>query len=65
MSNISLPPIFLRLRDVERMTGLSATSIYRLAESGDFPKPVKIAARASAWRYTDLTEWANTRKTAQ
>ncbi|WP_431065622.1 helix-turn-helix transcriptional regulator [Methylotuvimicrobium sp.] len=62
----NLIPLFLRISDVVRMTGLSPTTIYRLAaESGDFPKPVKLSARASAFRYSEIVEWANTRKAAQ
>ncbi|WP_404358074.1 helix-turn-helix transcriptional regulator [Methylotuvimicrobium sp. KM1] len=61
----NLTPLFLRISEVVRVTGLSATSIYRLAESSEFPKPVKLGPRASAWRYTDLIEWANTREAAE
>jgi len=42
-------PDFRRLPTVIQQTGLSSASIYRLAKSGQFPSPVKIGPRASAW----------------
>lgn len=44
----------LRLPEVQKISGLSKSSIYRRA---DFPKPIKIGPRASAWRLTDVLQW--------
>jgi hypothetical protein len=38
----------LRRPEVEARTGLSRSAIYALMQSGDFPKPVRISARAVA-----------------
>ena len=35
--------MLLRRREVEEIVGLSRSSIYRMMESGDFPKSVKIS----------------------
>ena len=42
-------PVLLRLPDVERMTGIKRSMIYRLEGEGRFPKRVKIGEHASAW----------------
>lgn len=38
-----------RLTKVCARTGLSRSEIYRRIAAGEFPKPVKIGRRASAW----------------
>ena len=47
----------LRLRDVERITGMSRASIYRLMQDGDFPRPVKIGSTAIKWKQSDIAAW--------
>lgn len=47
----------IRLRDVERITGLSKSSVYRLESLNQFPKRVKLSARASAWKASEVTKW--------
>ena len=47
----------LRRPDVEAVTGLSRSSLYAKMDSGDFPRPVRIGARAVAWRASDIQEW--------
>jgi prophage regulatory protein len=48
---------FLRLPRVEDKCGLKRDSIYRKAKLGQFPKPVKIGDRASAWLESEIDEW--------
>ena len=55
---------FFRIRDVEKFTGLSRASIYRLMREGKFPRPVRLAERAVAWTIDDLEIWAENRPTA-
>ena len=43
------PLTLLRLREVCRRTGKSRTDVYRRIAAGDFPQPVKLGERASAW----------------
>lgn len=52
-------PKLLRRRTVETITGLSKSTLYKLIDEGRFPRPVKIGARAVAWRNTDITNWIN------
>jgi prophage regulatory protein len=48
---------FLFLKDLERLTGLSETTISRMERKGAFPKRVKISARRVAWLKQDVLNW--------
>lgn len=52
------PSVFLRMTAVVRMTGLGRSTIYRLMAEQKFPSPVRLAARAVAWRRIDLEQWS-------
>jgi prophage regulatory protein len=56
--------ILLRLPEVERRTGLRRAHLYKLARNGAFPKPLKISARASAWRASEVSSWIAAKVTA-
>ena len=47
----------LRRPDVEALTGLSSSTIYKFMKDGTFPKTVKIGPRAVGWRQTDIEDW--------
>lgn len=55
--------VLLRMRTVMKITGLGRSTIYRLMASHEFPSPVRLAARAIAWRSTDIDSWSQTRPT--
>ncbi len=55
--------LFLRLPAVMRMTGLGRSTIYRMVADKRFPRPVRLATRAIAWRRTDLDSWSESRPT--
>ena len=40
----------LRRREVEEITGMSRSSIYRLMKKGKFPRRVRIGSKAVRWR---------------
>jgi prophage regulatory protein len=52
----------LRIRDVEKITGLSNTTIWRERQRGTFPEPVKISAGRLGWRASDLSAWLDARR---
>ena len=54
----------LRRREVERLTRLSRTSIYRKMRTGTFPLPLKLGVRAVAWRADEVHEWIASRSRA-
>lgn len=58
------PESFVRLPEVLRHTGLTRSTVYRLAASGDFPKQFKLGERASAWRWGEVVEWIESRERA-
>ena len=51
----------LRLPDVQKLTGLSRSSVYRLEAAGEFPKRVRLSERATAWRENELLDWIDAR----
>jgi prophage regulatory protein len=53
-----------RLRDVEKLTGLSKSSVYRLEALNEFPQRVKLSARASAWKSDEILAWMAARPRA-
>lgn len=53
--------VFLRLRAVIRVTGLSRSTLYRLIAVAQFPRPVRLGPRAVAWRRTDVEAWSDAR----
>lgn len=64
MSINAVPPVpgvsplrLLRLPEVLNLTGLSRTTLYRLAANGEFPEPRRIAARAVAWPSSEVEQW--------
>ncbi len=52
----------LKLKDVVAITSLSRSTIYRLASSGEFPRPIKLACHASGWLREDVENWLSVRK---
>ena len=52
----------IRRPEVQRRTGYSKASIYRLVHAGDFPAPVRLGVRAVAWRTEDIDAWIASRR---
>ena len=36
----------------------SATTLWRKVQAGTFPKPIKLSDQITAWRVSDIKEWA-------
>ncbi len=47
----------LRREEVEEITGLSRSAIYRMMRAGEFPTPIKIGPRAVRWPKAELDEF--------
>lgn len=60
MSDQQISPL-LRRPEVERRTGLSRTTIYRLMDEGQFPRPRRIGLRAVAWLQHEIDAWQASR----
>ena len=54
----------LRRRQVEKITGMKRSTIYRLMQEGDFPRPVKIGPAAVRWRESEVNAWVESRPKA-
>lgn len=52
----------LRRRDVERLTGLHKSTLYRMVHRGEFPAPLRLGRRAVAWRRAEIEEWLDSRE---
>lgn len=53
-----------RRRQVEQLVQLSRSSIYAGVAAGTFPAPVRIGARAVAWRVANVEKWLDARPVA-
>ena len=51
----------LRRPDVERITGLSRSSIYAKIKTGEFPRPVPLTSRIVAWIESEIVGWVQSR----
>lgn len=60
MHNIAIQSL-LRIKEVQKIVGLSRASIYRLINAGSFPAQVKLSDRASAWYSEDIYLWMQER----
>lgn len=47
----------LRRNQVEAMTGLARSTIYKLIKAGSFPKPIQLTDRAVAWPSNLIESW--------
>ena len=50
-------PKVIRLRDVVKLTGLGATTIWRREHEGSFPSRFRLGGRAVGWLYEDVVAW--------
>ena len=51
----------LRRREVEEITGLSRSTIYRQMPMGEFPQSVKVGRKGVRWRASDIYAWMQSR----
>lgn len=49
----------LRLPELIQRLGIARSTIYKLIQDGDFPKPVKITRRTSAWNEDEVQAYLN------
>lgn len=59
-----MPEKHLRRSEVEAITGLARSTIYTLMARGDFPRPIKLTAKAVAWPESKITKWLEDREQA-
>lgn len=59
------PGKLLRLPSVEDLTGLRKSTIYAGVNTKTFPAPVRLSARAVAWREDEIYRWIADRTTTR
>ena len=55
----------LRLKEVERLTGFKRSHLYSLMNMGDFPRAIRLGARAVGWNSVEVDKWIATRLQAR
>ena len=67
---VRMAEIIVRRREVEKLTGLSRSTIYERLNPNSpyhdptFPRPVKIGVRAVGWRLGEIAAWQKSRKSS-
>jgi prophage regulatory protein len=51
----------IKLKTVMEITGLSRSYTYALGQRKEFPKPVKLTERSSAWIESEVLAWIDSR----
>lgn len=51
----------LRLPAVKEATGLARSTIYALIAKGEFPRPIKLTPKLSAWDAAEIDAWIEAR----
>lgn len=59
------PGKLIRLPAVEEKTGLKKSTIYACVIAGTLPAPVRLSARAVAWREDEIDRWILERTTTK
>jgi len=47
----------VRSKEVQTLTGLSRTTLWRLERSGKFPARIALSTSSVGWRLSDIQEW--------
>ena len=53
--------MMIKLKEVQKMTSLSRSSIYAYIDKGIFPTQVKLGARSVAWKNEEIIAWLESR----
>jgi prophage regulatory protein len=57
--------MMIKLKEVQKMTSLSRSSIYAYIDKGIFPTQVKLGARSVAWKNEEIIAWLESRISAR
>lgn len=55
----------LKLNRVTEVTACSKSHLYAMIRRGEFPAPIRLSARAVAWREGEVMDWLNSRPSAR
>ncbi|HIJ25790.1 MAG: AlpA family phage regulatory protein [Gammaproteobacteria bacterium] len=51
----------VRAKELQELTGLSRTTLWRMERKGEFPDRVPLSGSSVGWRYSEVMEWMRTR----
>lgn len=51
--------MIIRREEIQKITGLSWSTIIRMVLAEKFPVPVKLGDRGIGWRRSEVEEWVN------
>ena len=57
-SNEQVELRLIRLKEVLAICGKSRSSVYEAIKTGNFPAPIKLHGRSSAWIKSEVLQWA-------
>lgn len=57
--------MMIKLKEVQKKTGLKRSSLYAMIKKGMFPAQVKLGERSVAWIDEEITEWLESRISAR
>ena len=59
-----MPIKLLKIKEVCEVVGVSRAHVYHLMKTNGFPRPIKLSARARAWRLDSVEQWIVSRSEA-
>lgn len=54
----------LRLQELIDKLGLGRSTIYRMMDEGEFPRPIHLTRKAVGWRSSEIDAWLASRPVA-
>lgn len=60
-ANSQSPDRIVRAQEVQNLTGLSRTTLWRLERRGDFPARVTLSSSNVGWRLSEIQRWIQSR----
>ncbi|HIJ25788.1 MAG: AlpA family phage regulatory protein [Gammaproteobacteria bacterium] len=60
-SSDTSPERIVRAKELQELTGLSRTTLWRMERKGEFPDRVPLSGSSVGWRYSEVMEWMRTR----
>ena len=58
-THTEIKPLFIRRKQITEITGLSASTVWRLETEGIFPKRRKLSAGTVGWLYSEVEAFLN------
>ncbi len=55
------PDLYIGIKTVARILGVSVSTVHRLRKNTDFPKAREISERCVRWRRSQIEEWSESR----